>query len=137
LIFLIGYIAVKYAAYVTLCRSIPHFVEVQWGEKSANGFGYGLLRLFIGFVFGYVLVYIVAISAQNFGTAALDTFVMGYLILIPLRWLEWSLLLSIVQRKLVFGQTAGQRKWLTLGVLVSCVLDLGLVLVADNVKFFC
>jgi hypothetical protein len=121
---LIIYIIIKYFAYWLLCLVAPRFLKLSWNNLVKEALIWGLLRLFIGFMAGFMIVFLYA-------TLAVSSVFGGLLILLPVRWFEWRILAILMQKHsslslmtILVGKTSRERVWVALGVAVSCSLDL-------------
>ena len=137
-VFLI-YAVVKLAIYSLLCGvALVRLFNVETGEVGI-AVRYGFIRLIIGATFG-IPIYLIFTFASSSGLPAYLSYL---LVLVPARYLEWSLLLVIMARS--YGESASfdinskvaSKKWLSASVLASCLADVWLIFMLRDVKYFC
>src|SRR5262245_41064643 len=111
------YLLTKLADYSSWC-----YVGLRWFDPSRQGLAkgslfYGFLRLLMGVFFG-MGIFLAALSMNN----AVRNSVLTYLVVyVPVRLVEWSLMLLILRRQGTFPRHAA---WVVGGVVVSCLADI-------------
>ncbi len=148
------YIIVKYFAYVLVCAVAPKFLLVDWDPPMRKAAFWGVVRLVIGFVFGLLsLLFITIIAATVVKVTPSELITYLILLMMPVRWIEWSMLISLIYGNeniqftrgysgLFLGANKKERSWITIGVLVSSGLDAVVYANMPDVsitsfKFFC
>lgn len=112
----IFYVVVKLLAYSFWC-----WVGLRWIRPPASlrsAFGFGLLRLSIGAVFGIFVFFAYQPSPENL--------VLKYLAIYgPVRLVEWAIMIGIFSlRSRLYASSGGALLWALGGVLVSFAADL-------------
>jgi len=135
---IIIYLLVKFAAYVWWCRVGlgKREGEPKPPEGSLDGpsLGLGLFRSMLGLVFGagiYLLTiqFIFLFDSNMLG----GEFLAYFLVYIPVRWIEWSIVAMIIFRHsrnvggFVLGGSAVDRRWRAVGILISCLADIPII----------
>ena len=143
----IAYIALKYLAYSAWCFVGLSLLSAFSRGSLSRAFGFGLLRLSLGLMFG-LFIYLVGSILYSALIDAPATGLLTYLaIYVPVRWVEWSILgvlLAPSGRNLgVFwmGSNTRDRLWRLGGVLISCVADVPMIIVLGGIlpvgRFLC
>lgn len=120
------YLLTKFAAYSAWC-----FVGLRWFDpsrtkKGTGGLFYGFLRLMMGIFFG-MGIFLAALTLNNAVRNSLLTYFVVY---VPVRVVEWSLMLLIIRRQ---GIRAQYLSWVAGGVVISCLADIPLGIMEGGV----
>src|SRR5262245_60783092 len=113
----LAYVLTKFVAYSSWC-----YVGLRWFDPSHEGVAkgslfYGFLRLLMGVFFG-MGIFLAALNLNN----AVRNSVLTYLVVyVPVRLVEWSLMLLILRRQGAFPRYAS---WVAGGVVISCLADI-------------
>lgn len=128
----VSYFVLKLAAYAGWCYAGIRMLDGARPGARARALGLGALRVALGLSLGLVIWYL---STRVYG--ALSTHevagkqVLTYLaVYVPVRWLEWSLMASLIERSpLAFLLPASGRSVLFRlgGIAVSCLADLPMI----------
>jgi hypothetical protein len=139
------YFLTKFLAYIGWMYLGLRLLRSGTKASIAHAFFLGLLRLFLGLIFG-VVIYLLGsamLSQLGYGSAANAlTYLSVY---VPVRWLEWSimaaLLLSPSISQFLFGTGKTDRLWRAGGIVVSCLADVPLIISLGGViptgRFLC
>ncbi len=123
------YLVCKFAAYSFWCgvgaRLHGHRSGLLW-----RGIVFGIVRLMMGAIFG--LIAIVALL-NALAVVTRDTWQLYLLVYVPVRWVEWSLMVLLLDKEgaslkgLVVGKTPASAYWRLGGIAVSCAADLPMI----------
>ena len=148
---LILYAAVKLIAYVawsalgveilrspslqkdTTLSALPSSI-LEW--KWMPAIGYGFLRLFIGLFFGLLIWLLSSMLLPLFSSLPRGDVLTYFLIYVPIRWIEWTILAMIIARgvrRISWVFLWGDRisRWRLGGIVVSCLADIPIIAFAD------
>ena len=122
----VAYLLTKFAAYSAWC-----FVGLRWFDpsrtkKGTGGLFYGFLRLLMGIFFG-IGIFLAALTLNNAVRNSLLTYFVVY---VPVRVVEWSLMLLIIRHQ---GIRSQYLFWVAGGVLISCLADIPLGIMEGGV----
>ena len=122
----VAYLLTKFAAYSAWC-----FVGLRWFDpsrtkKGTGGLFYGFLRLLMGIFFG-IGIFLAALTLNNAVRNSLLTYFVVY---VPVRVVEWSLMLLIIRRQ---GIRSQYLSWVAGGVAISCLADIPLGIMEGGV----
>jgi hypothetical protein len=110
------YVAVKLVSYSAWC-----WVGLRWLRPSASlraAFGYGLLRLFVGVVFGAFIFFAYQPSPENLALKYVAIYA-------PVRLVEWAIMVAIFSIRSGPDTCSGKAAlWCLGGILVSFAADL-------------
>ena len=115
----LAYLLTKFAAYSGWC-----YVGLRWFDPSRESIGrgslfYGFLRLLMGVFFG-MGIFLAALTLNN---AVRNSILTYFLVYVPVRVVEWSLMLLILRRQ---GAVPEYAAWVGAGVVISCLADVPL-----------
>lgn len=110
-----------------------------------QAFFLGLLRLFLGLIFGVVIYLLSSALLSHLGYGLASNVVTYLSVYVPVRWLEWSimaaLLLSPSISQFLFGAATPDRLWRAGGIVISCLADIPLIISLGGViptgRFLC
>ena len=125
----LGYVALKYLAYVMWCYVGVGLLRSERTFRSALGFG--VLRLMLGVLFGFGVFLIGGMAHLE---VPQSTFQMYLEIYVPVRWIEWGVMALLMRREdrgaaaLLIGGDNKSRFWRIGGIVVSIVADLPVLL---------
>jgi hypothetical protein len=122
----LAYLLTKFAAYSGWC-----YVGLGWfdpsRERRARGsLFYGFLRLLMGVFFG-MGIFLAALTMNN---AVRNSILTYFVIYVPVRIVEWSLMLLILRRQ---GAVLQYAAWVAGGVVISCLADIPLGIMEGGV----
>ncbi|HEX2521795.1 MAG TPA: hypothetical protein VHP35_06675, partial [Terriglobia bacterium] len=120
------YLLTKFAAYSGWC-----YLGLRWFDPSREGKArgslfYGFLRLLMGVFFG-MGVFLAALTMNNAVKNSMLTYLVVY---VPVRIVEWSLMLLILRRQ---GAVRQYVRWVAGGVVLSCLADIPLGIMEGGV----
>ncbi|MBI4600712.1 MAG: hypothetical protein HY721_02015 [Planctomycetes bacterium] len=123
---LLLYLIVKYAAYAGWCSLGVRLVRRDVGAWAAAGMGWGLARLFMGFLFGIVILELVDVVYR--AQPRPSSFGLYLSVYVPVRILEWGIMVSLLARfpsRAPLGRSQALRvvPWILGGVIISCLAD--------------
>ena len=126
LIGFLAYILTKFAAYSAWC-----YLGLRWFDPSREGKArgslfYGFLRLLMGVFFG-MGIFLAALTMNNAVKNSMLTYLVVY---VPVRVIEWSLMLLILRRQ---GAVSQYLPWVAGGVVISCLTDIPLGIMEGGV----
>jgi hypothetical protein len=123
------YASAKFVAYVAWC-----FLGLRWaglretpGHRILKAFGLGAVRLIIGWIVGMGVGLLTLFLFHNFVAAY-------FLILVPVRWLEWSAISPFIFKRIDDDEIramripALSRMWRVGGIVLSCAIDIPFVI---------
>ena len=122
----LGYLLTKFAAYSGWC-----YVGLRWFDPSREGIVrgslfYGFLRLLMGVFFG-MGIFLAALTLNN---AVRNSILTYFVVYVPVRVVEWSLMLLILRRQ---GAVPKYAAWVAGGVVISCLADIPLGIMEGGV----
>ena len=122
----VAYLLTKFAAYSGWC-----FVGLGWFDPSREGrvrgsLFYGFLRLLMGVFFG-MAIFLAALTMNN---AVKNSILTYFVVYVPVRIIEWSLMLLILRRQ---GALPHYAAWVAGGVVISCLADIPLGIMEGGV----
>ena len=125
---LVGYVAIKYAAYVLWCYLGTRIFAIERGGRSS--FAFGALRLLLGVIFGIGVFIVGGMMHLN---APSNMFALYLKIYVPVRWVEWSIMAAALASRIegarfLWGASNRSRAWRLGGILVSILADLPIIL---------
>ena len=127
------YFVVKLIAYCVWCYVGLRLFQPEAKLLPAKAVGFGILRLFMGFLFG-IVIYLFSGFALSILGSGLPQNIIAYLgVYIPVRWIEWSIMAAILYRGATrpypwfFGEKSQDRYWRLGGILISCLADVPLI----------
>jgi len=133
------YVLAKFIAYTVWCAvgvqllwSFERTAQVQlstaWGTGPARKWllatGYGFLRLLMGIFFGITIWILGTLVAANLFDTPHANLLTYFLVYVPVRWVEWSILAWLIARNA--GSSLGY-KWRLGGIGISCLADIPLI----------
>jgi hypothetical protein len=115
----LAYLLTKFAANSGWC-----FIGLRWFDPSRDrkvrgSLFYGFLRLLMGVFFG-MGIFLAALTMNN---AVKNSILTYFVVYVPVRIVEWSLMLMILRRQ---GAAAQHLAWVAGGVVISCLADIPL-----------
>jgi len=136
------YAAVKLAAYCAWCglgaRLHGHRDGLVW-----RGLVFGVARFGMGAMFGLIAI-VALLNLLN--VVVRDTVQLYLLVYVPVRWIEWSLMVPLLDRQgaslrgLVVGRTPASATWRLGGIVISCLADIPMMIGAGGLpigRFMC
>ena len=127
-----GYFLLKYAAYAAWCWAGLKLLGDRSPSPRAKALGLGALRVLLGLGLGIGiwLASSAVASAVNAGPAARQ--IAAYLaVYVPVRWLEWSLIASLIERSglaFLVPRSRGSVLFRLGGIGVSCLADVPMLI---------
>ena len=139
------YILVKFLAYFGWMYVGLRVSRSASKARVAQAFFLGMLRLFLGLIFGVVIYLLSSALLSQLGYGLASNVVTYLAVYVPVRWLEWSLmaalLLSPSISQFLFGAGKTDRLWRVGGIVISCLADIPLILSLGGViptgRFLC
>jgi len=128
----VGYFVLKYLAYAAWCFAGLKLLGDTSPSPRAKALGLGAFRVLLGIALGVVIW---ALSTKVYSSLSGDRAsrqLLTYLaVYVPVRWLEWSLIASVVERS--FGAFLVPRSVRSVlfrlgGIAVSCVADVPMLI---------
>ena len=127
----VGYFVLKYIAYSAWCWAGLKMLRTEPPERG-KALGHGLLRLFLGFALGLFIWALSTKVASSVGTDRATQQIAAYLaVYVPVRWFEWSLIASLVERSplaFLVPRTTNSLLFRLGGILVSCLADVPMLI---------
>lgn len=127
----LGYFVLKYLAYSAWCFMGLRMLRSEPPRKGA-AFGLGLMRLVLGFTLGLFIWAASTKVASSVGTDRATRQIAAYLaVYVPVRWFEWSLIASLVERSpiaFLVPRTGSSLLFRLGGILVSCLADVPMLI---------
>ena len=138
-----GYFVLKYAAYAAWCFAGLKLLGDPTLTPRTKALGLGALRVALGLSLGlgiWLASTLVAGAASGAGRAA--SMIAAYLaVYVPVRWLEWSLIASLVERSVrafLIPPTRNSVLFRVGGIAVSCLADIPMLVQGLPVgRFMC
>jgi hypothetical protein len=128
----LGYLVLKYAGYSAWCYAGLKMLGDASPAQRAKALGLGALRVALGISLGLAIW---AVSTKVYASLAGDRAsrqLLTYLaVYVPVRWLEWSLIASLVERSLAtffVPRTLRSVLFRLGGIAVSCVADIPMLI---------
>ena len=132
---LILYISLKIVLYSLVCTLAVSMLKLNVINKLTFGIQWGLARLFLGFLVGFIIV-----MALGFMSKYTDNQVLGYLFGFGfIRYFEWLFLVYLISIKHPLNYGLKTQLWILMGMFSSMFMDF-LVIELDlleGMKFFC
>ena len=122
----LAYLLTKFAAYSSWCYVGLRWFDPSRDRKARGSLFYGFLRLLMGVFFG-MGIFLAALTMNNAVKNSILTYLVVY---IPVRIVEWSLMLMILRRQ---GAAAQHLAWVAGGVVISCLADIPLGIMEGGV----
>ena len=122
----LGYLSTKFAAYSGWCYVGLRWFDPSLDRKARGSLFYGFLRLLMGVFFG-MGIFLAALTMNN---AVRNSILTYFVIYVPVRIVEWSLMLLILRRQ---GAVLQYAAWVTCGVVISCLADIPLGIMEGGV----
>jgi hypothetical protein len=125
---LLFYILVKYAAYALWCCLGVRIVHsAQFPAVLLSGLGWGVLRLFMGFILGLGIQYVTqTLYSSDPRPNSLYIYLIAY---VPVRILEWWIMMLLISIRSANRGAGGFRllwrvSWIIGGIFISCLADI-------------
>jgi|SRR5690348_10991271 hypothetical protein len=141
------YFGVKFVAYALWCLFGLRLFQPSQRSPVAMAIGLGALRSVMGLGFGlgiWLIGSLVYSALSHLPAPSILTYMLVY---IPVRWLEWSIMLVIVclpSRSVsgfFVGLAKGDRLWRVGGILLSCLSDIPMIISLGGIlpvgRFMC
>jgi hypothetical protein len=122
----LAYLMTKFAAYSGWCYLGLRWFDPGRDMKVKGSLFFGFLRLLMGVFFG-MGIFLAALTLNNATRNSVMTYLVVY---VPVRIVEWSLMLLILRRQGAFPRYAA---WVSGGVLISCLADIPLGIMEGGV----
>jgi len=122
----LAYLLTKFAAYSAWCYVGLRWFDPSRSQKSRESLFYGFLRLLMGVVFG-IGIFLAALTLNN---AVRNSILTYFVVYVPVRIVEWSLMLLILRRQ---GAVPQYASWVAGGVVISCLADIPLGIMEGGV----
>lgn len=122
----LAYLLTKFTAYSSWCYLGLRWFDPRREKKARGSLFYGFLRLLMGIFFG-IGIFLAALTMNN---AVKNSILTYFIIYVPVRVVEWSLLLLLLRRQGVVSQCAA---WVAGGVAISCLADIPLGIMEGGV----
>jgi len=127
------YFVIKLLAYCLWC-----FIGLRWFQPAAKlllakAFGFGVLRLLMGFFFGILIYFLSSALITHIGAGLPENTITYVAVYVPVRWIEWGIMSAILYRDSkanspwFFGRNARDRYWRVGGIVISCLADIPLI----------
>jgi len=126
-----AYFLSKYIPYVLWSGYGIWLLSPKPGTLARRALVLGVLRLALGLMTGWTLVYLVAVLAPA-GNRLGFSIPVYYPLLLLVRWLEWSVISGVIRRswrRLPLGTGRADTLWRLGGVAVSCLTDVLVIFV--------
>ena len=120
------YLSTKFAAYSGWCYVGLRWFDPSLDRKARGSLFYGFLRLLMGVFFG-MGIFLAALTMNN---AVRNSILTYFVVYVPVRVLEWSIMLLIFRRQ---GAILEYTVWVAGGVVISCLADIPLGIVEGGV----
>jgi hypothetical protein len=136
------YVAAKFVAYSVWC-GLGARLHGHQDRLVQKGILFGIIRSIMGAVFGLIAI-VAALNALSIVTR--DKFQLYLLVYVPVRWIEWSLMVPFLDKQgfslrgLVVGKTPASAWWRLGGIVISCVADIPMILMVGGMpvgRFMC
>ena len=140
------YFLTKFLAYIGWMYLGLRVLRSGTKASIARAFFLGLLRLFLGLIFGVVIYLLSSAMLSQLGYGGPASNAVTYLsVYVPVRWLEWSIMaalhLSPSISQFLFGTGKTDRLWRAGGIVISCLADIPLIISLGGViptgRFLC
>jgi hypothetical protein len=127
----LGYFVLKYLAYSFWCWMGLKMLRKEPPER-AKALAFGALRVFLGFTLGLFIWAMSTKVAASVGTDRATAQIAAYLgVYVPVRWFEWSLIASLVERSplaFLVPRTRNSLLFRLGGIAVSCLADVPMLI---------
>lgn len=114
-----AYLLTKFTAYSGWCYLGLAWFDPTRSPKATGSLFYGLVRLLMGIVFGLAIFF----AALTLNNAVKNSLLTYFVVYVPVRVIEWSLMLWILRREGTFPRYL---LWVGGGVILSCLADIPL-----------
>jgi len=139
------YLLTKFLAYIGWMYLGLRVLRSGSQASLAHAFFLGLLRLFLGLIFGVVIYLLSSVMLSQLGYGVASNALTYLSVYVPVRWLEWSimaaLLLSPSISQFLLGTAKPDRLWRAGGIVISCLADIPLIISLGGViptgRFLC
>lgn len=122
----LAYLLTKFAAYSGWCYLGLRWFDPSRQRKARVSLFYGVLRLLMGVFFG-MGIFLAALTMNN---AVKDSILTYFVIYVPVRVVEWSIMLLILRPR---GGIPRYAVWVAGGVVISCLADIPLSIMEGGV----
>lgn len=122
----LAYLLTKFAAYTGWCYVGLRWFDPSGKRKARASLFYGFLRLLMGMFFG-MGIFLAALTMNN---AVKNSILTYFVIYVPVRVVEWSIMLLIQRPRGAIPQFA---TWVAGGVVISCLADIPLGIMEGGV----
>jgi len=141
------YFVIKLLAYCIWC-----FVGLRLFKPAARflplqAIGFGVLRLFMGFLFGILIYFLSSALITHLGAGLPENAITYVLVYVPVRWIEWSIMSAILYGApkptgtWFLAWSPRDRYWRLGGIAISCLADIPLIYALGGViptgRFMC
>jgi len=141
------YFGIKFVAYALWCLLGLRLFQPSRTSRIAIAIGLGALRSFMGLGFGlgiWLVGSLVYSALSHLPAPSVPTYLLVY---VPVRWLEWSIMLVIVcppcrsAAGFFLGLAQGDRLWRVGGIVLSCLSDIPMIISLGGIlpvgRFMC
>jgi len=131
------YIAVKLLAY--FCWVYFGLQLFRGDQSPLRAAAYALFRLFLGFLFGLVIFFLLSLFSPVLGAIPMQSVFAYLLIYVPVRWVEWMIMATLLNpnhlsfEQAVTGAGRSDRLWRLGGIAISCIADVPIILFLGGV----
>lgn len=122
----LAYLLTKFAAYSGWCYVGLRWFDPSRKRKARGSLFYGFLRLLMGVCFG-MGIFLAALTMNN---AVKNSILTYFVIYVPVRVVEWSIMLLILRPR---GGIPRYAAWIAGGVVISCLADIPLGMMEGGV----
>ena len=141
------YFGIKFVAYALWCLFGLRLFQPSRASRMAMAIGLGALRSFMGLGFGlgiWLVGSLVYSALSHLPAPSVPTYLLVY---VPVRWLEWSIMLVIVcppcrsAAGFFLDLAKGDRLWRVGGIVLSCLSDIPMIISLGGIlpvgRFMC
>jgi hypothetical protein len=122
----LAYLLTKLAGYSSWCYIGLRWFDPSRDRKARGSLFYGFVRLLMGVFFG-MGIFLAALTMNN---AVKNSILTYFVVYVPVRIVEWSLMLMILRRQRAAAQHLA---WVAGGVVISCLADIPLGIMEGGV----
>jgi hypothetical protein len=141
------YFGIKFVAYSLWCLLGLRLYQPSRASRITMAIGLGALRSFLGLGFGLVIWLVGSMVYGALSHLPAPSVLTYLLVYVPVRWLEWSIMLVIVCPScrsaggFFLGLAKADRLWRVGGIVLSCLSDIPMIVSLGGIlpvgRFMC
>jgi hypothetical protein len=127
------YLLVKRIAYCLWCFLGLRLFRPQQTQAIGQALRFGIIRLFLGLLFGLVIFFLAVFWGHTFRTGWPQNMLAYLGAYLPVRRIEWTIMAALLTPRLLgaphwlLGNCNRDRRWRLGGMVISCVADIAFI----------